>query len=212
MTQISPKTVERFSIYRRLLERYTAQRVASQALAELAGVNAAQVRRDMMVLGCMGSSSRGYIAAELRQAIGEYLDSPEGMNIALVGAGELGRSILSYFAGRHRKLRIVAAFDVDPWLTKRKLRGCECYPADMLPEIIREKNITLAIIAVPPAAAQQVADVLVQAGVTGILNFSPAALNVPDGIFVEHNDITTSLEKVAFFAQKISNGKLQIAN
>ncbi|HNX26658.1 MAG TPA: redox-sensing transcriptional repressor Rex [Phycisphaerae bacterium] len=204
MTTISSKTIERFSIYRRLLERYAGERVASGVLAELAGVTAAQVRRDMMALGCMGSSSRGYIAAELRQAIGEYLDAPEGLNIALVGAGELGRSILSYFAGRHKKLRIVAAFDVDPWLTDRKLRGCECYQADKMPEIIAKKNIKLAIIAVPPAAAQQAADVLIKAGVTGILNFSPTALTVPENIFVEYNDITTSLEKVAFFARHIS--------
>lgn len=202
MIEISPKTIERFSIYRRLLERYDAQRVASQVLAELAGVTAAQVRRDMMALGCMGSSSRGYLTAELREAIGEYLDAPDGMNIAMVGVGELGRSILSYFAGRHKKLRIVAAFDVDPWLTDRKLRGCESFPASRMPEIIAQKNIRLAIIAVPPAAAQEVADVLVRAGVCGILNFSPVALNVPDDVFVEHNDITTSLEKVAFFAQR----------
>ena len=202
MTEISPKTIERFSIYRRLLERYEGERVASQTLAELAGVTATQVRRDMMALGCMGSSSRGYLAAELRQAIGEYMDDPDGMNIALVGAGELGRSILSYFAGRHKKLRIVAAFDIDPWLTGRKLRGCESFSAEKMAEVIAEKNIRLAIIAVPPVAAQQVADVLVRAGVKGILNFSPATLNVPDKIFVEHNDITTALEKVAFFARK----------
>jgi len=202
MTQISPKTIERFSLYRRLLERYGDQRIASQVLAKLAGVTAAQVRRDMMALGCTGSSSRGYISAELREVIGEYLDSPEGMNIAMVGVGELGRSILSYFAGRHKKLRIVAAFDVDPWLTDRKLRGCESFPVCRMAEVIAEKNIRLAIIAVPPAAAQETADTLVQAGVRGILNFSPVALNVPDDIFVEHNDITTSLEKVAFFARK----------
>lgn len=198
--EVSPKTIERFSLYRRLLERFDSEWISSRQLAKLAGVTAAQVRRDMMSLGCTGASAMGYLAAELRISIGEFLDVPGGINVALVGAGELGRSILSFFAGRRKNLRIVATFEADPWLIDRKLRGCESYPTERMQEIIKQKDITLAIIATPVEAAQQTTDKLVEAGIKGILNFAPVNLDVPTNVFVEDNDITTSLEKVAYFA------------
>lgn len=207
--EVSPKTIERFSLYRRLLKRFDGEWISSRQLAKLAGVTAAQVRRDMMSLGCIGASAMGYLAAELRISIGEFLDVPGGTNVALVGAGELGRSILSFFAGRRKNLRIVATFETDPWLIDRKLRGCESYPVERMQEIIKEKEITLAIIATPVEAAQQTADMLVQAGIRGILNFAPVNLDVPNNVFVEDNDITTSLEKVAYFASSDIKSKVK---
>ena len=122
--------------------------------------------------------------------------------MALVGVGNLGRAILAYFTGRRPNLAIVAAFDRDEHRVNRVIHGCRCYPADKLEETLAEQEIRTAIIAVPAGEAQKVADRLVRGGVRGILNFAPTPLRVPPAVFVQEMDITTSLEKVAFFARQ----------
>ncbi len=202
---ISQKTIGRLSLYRRLLtnpadegQRY----IFSHQLAALAACTAAQVRRDLMTLGYTGSTAKGYDRAELAAAIGRFLDDPKGTQVALVGIGNIGRAILAYFAGRRPKLAIVAAFDVDPAKTGRVIHGCRCYLLEELPRIAAELKITVGIAAVPAAAAQSVADALVAAGVTGIMNFAPQRLRVPPHVYVEDVDMTTSLEKAAYFSQQ----------
>ena len=130
MPAISDKSVERLSLYRRLLMIQLTQgadNVFSHELAALAGSTAAQVRRDLMVVGCSGSPSRGYNVRELMEAIGAFLDAPAGQRVALVGVGNLGRAILAFFGGRRPKLSIVAAFDVDPLKVDRVIHGCRCH-------------------------------------------------------------------------------------
>jgi len=160
------------------------------------------VRRDMMAVGYSGSPTRGYDVRALVESIGESLDAPEGQGVALVGIGNLGRAIMAYFTGRRPKLSIVAAFDSDPAKINRVIHGCRCYSMIELPEVVRDLAIRIAIITVPSAEAQSVADSLVRAGVTGILNFAPAPLRVPAGVYVEDIDMSMSLEKVAFFARQ----------
>jgi len=201
---ISVKTIGRLSLYRRLLNRLSTsgtQNVYSHQLAALAGGTAAQVRRDMMAIGYMGSPKRGYDVRELIESIGNFLDSAQDQGVALVGIGNLGRAIMAYFTGRRPKLHIVAAFDSDPYKANRVILGCRCYPIAQLAEIVRELNITVGIVCVPANEAQAVADSLVRAGVTGILNFAPVPLRVGPGVYVEDIDMTMSLEKVAYFAR-----------
>lgn len=199
------KTVGRLSLYRRLLGGLMAngvRNVYSHELAKMAGVTAAQVRRDMMAVGYSGSPTRGYDVRALADSIGDFLDAPEGQGVALVGIGNLGRAIMAYFTGRRPRLSIIAAFDNDPAKINRVIHGCRCYSLGELAEVIRANKISLAIVTVPSGEAQGVADALVRAGVTGILNFAPVPIRVPPGVYVEDIDMTMTLEKVAYFARQ----------
>ncbi|MFA6134614.1 MAG: redox-sensing transcriptional repressor Rex [Phycisphaerae bacterium] len=200
----SDKTIGRLSLYRRLLNELLAggaKYVYSHHLANEAGVTAAQVRRDLMAVGYNGSPSHGYDVSELVESIRSFLDAPKGQGVALVGVGNLGRAILAYFNGRRPHLSIVAAFDSDPHKVGRVVHGCYCHPIEELPRIVAEKHIGVAIVAVPANEAQELAETLVRSGVRSLVNFVPAPLHVPPHVYVEDVDITTSLEKAAYFAR-----------
>ena len=202
---VPQRTVGRISLYRRLLSRFredNASHVFSHQLARAAGVTPAQVRRDLMSIGYSGSPARGYDLEGLAAGIAQFLDSPVPEPAALIGVGNLGRAILAYFEGRRPNLAIVAAFDRDKSKTGRAIHGCRCYPVGQLARVMRQRRIGIAVLAVPAEEGQGVADRLVKAGVRGILNFAPVHLRVPAGVYVEDVDITTSLEKVAFFARR----------
>ncbi len=202
---VSDKTIGRISVYRRLLKEVAARgetNVFSHQLATMAGCTPAQVRRDVMTIGYSGSPARGYDVADLIDSISAVLDPPEHEGIALVGVGNLGRAMLSYFVGRSPRLAIVAAFDEDPEKVNRVIHGCRCYPVDEMEHVIGERGIREAIIAVPAAAAQDAARRLVSAGVNGLVNFAPVRLWVPDGVYVENVDVTMALERVAYFARE----------
>jgi redox-sensing transcriptional repressor len=205
MKAISDKTIGRLSLYRRILNRLKAEgkdNIYSYQLAGLAGGTAARVRRDLMAIGYSGSPSRGYEIIELTKSLAAFLDSPEGQQVALVGVGNLGRAILTYFSGRRPKLAITAAFDNDPNKVSRLVQGCPCHPAEEMPKIIREKGIDVGIICVPANQAQLTADRLVEGGVKGILNFAPYRLHLPADVYVEDMDMTAAIEKVAYFARQ----------
>ncbi len=202
---IPDKTIGRLSLYRRLLNRLFGEGVRniySHQLAVMAGVTPAQVRRDIMSIGYSGNPNKGYDLGELIESIGHSLDDPEGQRAALVGVGNLGRALLTYFSGRRPKLSIVAAFDSDPERTGRVIQGCRCYSIERLPEVVREHGITIGTITVPATEAQKVADTLVRAGIRGIMNFAPVRIRVPVTVYVEDIDMTMALEKVAYFARK----------
>jgi redox-sensing transcriptional repressor len=207
----SDRTIGRLSLYRRLLNALACEKVQnvySHQLADAAGATAAQVRRDLMGVGYSGSPTKGYDVVGLCDALAKYLDSPEPQAVALVGVGNLGRAILAYFGGRRPNLSIQAAFDKDPTKAGRVIHGCRCYLMDGLPKVVDEKKIEAAVLAVPATAAQQVADTLVLCGVRGILNFAPVRLRLPEHVYVQDVDMTTLLEKVAFFARRATEGVL----
>lgn len=202
---ISERVVARLSQYRRLLNVLAAEgatHVLSRELASLAGRTAAQVRRDLMALGYAGSSARGYEVAGLLASIRAFLDEPGDQGVALVGVGNLGKALLTHFTGRRPNLAIAAAFDTDPSKANRTINQCRVWAMGHLKDVLKAKKIRVAIIAVPPEAAQAVADALAAAGVRGILNFAPVRLRVPEGMYVEDLDMTVSLEKVAYFARR----------
>lgn len=200
----SEKIIERLSLYRRVLSQLhdeSATVVFSHQLAAPADVTPAQVRRDIMQLGCSGIPHAGYKIAHLLTAIEDVLDAPESQRAVLVGVGHLGLALLNYFSERWRKLRIHAAFDVDPSKGNTIIRGCPCYPFEELYARVRAWNIGIGILTVPADQAQAVADIVCKAGVTGLLNFAPVRLTAPDGVYVENVDLTTSFEKVAYYAR-----------
>jgi len=128
------------------------------------------------------------------------LEHPQGLRVALVGVGNLGRALLSFLHGRRSGLSVVAAFDRDPAKVGRVLLGCRCYPVGELAAVCREQGVHAAIVTVPADQAQKVVDDLVASGVRGLLNFAPTTLKVPHGIHVQDMDITSTIETVCYYA------------
>lgn len=199
------KTVERLSQYRRALLLILSKEkthVFSHEIAQMLHITPVQVRRDLMLIGYAGNLRKGYDIKELIELIGRIIDTETGQRVAVIGVGNLGKAIISYFKGRRSKLTIIAAFDNHPEKINRVYDGVSVYHMNNLEEVIRKNNITIGIITVPADAAVEIADDLVQFGIRGILNYSPKPLNVPGHVYLEEYDMITSLEKVAFFAKK----------
>lgn len=206
MKKLPDKTVERLSQYRRTLINILGENkhhIFSHELAALLHITPVQVRRDIMLIGYSGTLRQGYGVKELTEIIGKIIDSREGQRVAVVGIGNLGRSIIGYLSGKRTKLSIIAGFDTNPEKVDRVYAGVWCYNYNRLVEIIRKENISIGVITVPASEAAAVADALVMAGVKGILNFTPKPLNVPSSVYLEEYDIITSLEKIAYFVKKM---------
>ncbi len=212
---VSRRTVQRLSLYRRLLsdlQRTGTTSIYSHQLAHLAGVSAAQVRRDFMVIGYSGSPNRGYQLDTCLASIEDLLDGTTRQDVALVGLGRLGHSVLAHFAGRRPLLRIAAGFDTDSRLIGTSVEGCPVYPLADLERIVRQKAIRIAILAVPSERAQAVAESLVRAGVRSIVDFTSVPLRVPEDVFVRQMDITSALETAAFFARQEGDEATEVEN
>ncbi len=205
MKKLPDKTVERLSQYRRALMNYYSggkHHIFSHEIANLLHITAVQVRRDIMLIGYTGTLRQGYDVKELIDIIGKIIDTREGQKVAVIGIGNLGRAIIGYFSGKRTKLSIVAAFDSNPEKVDRIYAGVHCYHSSQMAEVIRREDISIAVISVPGDAAGQVAEELIMAGIRGILNFSPKALNVPAHVYLQEYDMITSLEKIAYFVKK----------
>jgi redox-sensing transcriptional repressor len=204
MSTLPDKTVERLSQYRRNLlicDANGKEHIFSHEIANIHHITPVQVRRDIMLIGYTGTLRKGYNVKELVALIGEILDKPEGQNIAIIGAGNLGRALMKYFKDRREKLSVLAAFDTNPEKIGTSFADVEVYPLDQLKQVIKEKNISIGIISVPVGEATNIAKLLVEAKIKGILNYSPRPVNVPDEVYLEEYDMVTSLEKVAYFAK-----------
>jgi redox-sensing transcriptional repressor len=203
--KLPDKTVERLSMYRRALLNYLAggkHHIFSHEIANLLHITPVQVRRDIMLIGYTGTLRQGYDVKELIDIIGKIIDTKEGQKIAVVGIGNLGRSIMGYFSGKRTKLSIVAAFDSNPEKVDRIYAGVPCYHVDKMVEVIRNEGISIAVISVPGEEAVKIAEILVIAGIKGIFNFSPKPLNVPSHVYLQEFDVITMLEKIAYFVKK----------
>jgi redox-sensing transcriptional repressor len=201
----SEKTIERLSIYRRLLGQMRqggATSVYSHDLAAEVGGTAAQVRRDLMVAGITGNPRTGYEVEVLLGNLADFLDTPGGEQVILIGLGNLGRALIPFFEAHHPNQNVVAAIDSDPKKAGRVIAGVRCYPTEELEAVVKKENAVLALLAVPNASAQQTVDRLVASGVRGILNFVPVPLKVPAHVKVENIDMTMSLEKLAYLVRK----------
>lgn len=153
-----------------------------------------------MLIGYSGSPTSGYEVKRLLSSIGTLLDPPQTREVAIVGMGHLGRSIAGYLANRSPKIQLTAAFDINPDKIGATFSGVPCYSVGRLGDVVEGRGISMGILTVPAENAQEAADQLVRAGVTGILNFAPVCLHVPEKVHVENIDMTVALEKVAFFA------------
>ncbi len=210
MNNLPEKTIERLSEYRRTLFRCLDEgksHIFSHELAGLHNITAVQVRRDIMFIGYTSQGRKGYNISELISVIAGIIDPSDILNIAIVGYGNLGKAISSYLVNKRPKLKIVAAFDIDPKKIGSSNSAVACYSVERLREIISQHDISLALLTVPADAAKQMSKILVASGIKGILNFTTVNLSVPQEIYLEEYDMITSLEKVAYFvktAQRLS--------
>jgi redox-sensing transcriptional repressor len=175
--------------------------IYSHELAQLHHNTAVQVRRDIMFIGYTSMQRKGYDVKELISVIGGILDSEKGLNVAVLGIGNLGQAVTTYFRGKRSRLNIIAAFDVDPEKIEKEICGVRCYALDRLKERVNSLRISSAIITVPSDSAVEVTGQVVEAGIKGILNFTTIPLNVPHEVYLDEYDMITSLEKVAYFVK-----------
>ena len=206
---IPEKTIERLSEYRRTLlacHKQGITHVFSHVLAGIHGITAVQVRRDLMLIGFSSDTKKGYDVQVLIEYISSILDSQTPMNIAIIGMGHLGQAITKYFNGKRLKLKITAAFDIDPAKVGQTIDGIPCYHMDSFERTVEERDISLVIVSSPTKVAPSLVLPIINAGIKGVLNFTSTPLNFPQGIVVENYDITTLLEKVAYFVKENEEG------
>lgn len=204
MKHLPHKTIERLSQYRRALLICAAKgktHIFSHEIAKIQHITPVQVRRDIMLIGYTGTLRKGYNVQELIDLIGDIIDTKEGLNVAVVGIGNLGHAMINYFNGKRTKLSIVAAFDNNPDKAGRVFSGVRCYHTDQMAKIIKQDSISIGIITVPAGSAPEISEMLVKAGIKGILNYTPKPVTVPNNVYLEEYDMITSLEKVAFFVK-----------
>lgn len=204
MSNIPEKTIERLSEYRRTLLKYYRQGVThifSHVLAGIHGITAVQVRRDLMLIGFTSDAKKGYDVSELIDFINNILYGENTMNIAVIGMGHLGQAITRYFNSKQLKLKITAAFDTDPQKVGKTIDEIPCYDMSEFEQVMENNDISIVVLSLPAKAATELVVPIINAGIKGVLNFTSAPLNFPQGIFVENYDITTILEKVAYFVK-----------
>jgi redox-sensing transcriptional repressor len=202
--EIPRKTIYRLSIYLRCLARLRDNgigTVSSEALAKAAGVKSTQLRKDLACFGTFGTRGLGYDVAELSKKIADELGTSRLQPVILVGAGHLGLALLSYRGFEKEGFEIVAAFDAEPGRKRDKEIQQPIYGMDELSSFVKKQNIKMAVLTVPAAVAQEVANALVRAGITGILNFSPIVLSLPEEVMVNNVNLAIELENLSYFTQ-----------
>lgn len=211
--RIPDATVSRLPVYLRLLGEQSAEgvdSVSSERLAELAGVNAAKVRKDLSYLGSYGTRGVGYevdyLVYQVRRELGLTHDWP----VVIVGAGNLGQALAGYGGFGERGFPIGGIVDIDESKVGTVLGGVRVRHIDELPQIVQTKRINIGVVATPGAAAQDAADRLVAAGVTSILNFAPIVLSVPRSIEVRKVDLAVELQILSYHEQRRAGGSIHV--
>lgn len=199
--RISDSTVRRLSVYLRLLrelEREEREIVSSKELATRSGTTPAQVRKDLSLFGSFGKRGRGYAVPSLASTLEGILGLERRWRVALVGVGRIGSALLGYRDLENRGFDVVAALDVDPAKVGHEVDGHRIEPMDRLEAVVADRDVEMGIVAVPPDAAQEVADRLGDAGVRALLNFAPVKLDVGEDVVVRSMDVALEMEGLSF--------------
>lgn len=202
---IPDATVARLPLYLRALDELADRSTSvcsSEHLAAAAGVNSAIVRKDLSHLGSYGTRGVGYDVAYLTEQIAAVVGRTQPWHVVIVGAGHLGSALAAYQGFGARGVSVAAVVDADPELVGTLVGGHRVQAIDSLADVVASGDISLAIIATPPVAAQSVADLLVAAGVASILNFAPTALQVPDGVDLRQVDVAAELQILGYHAHR----------
>lgn len=209
--KIPKATARRLPLYYRyliLLNEEGKEKVSSTELSEAVQVDSASIRRDFSYFGALGKRGYGYDVKSLLGFFKKILNQDTLTNVALIGVGNLGHALLNYNFKRSNNIRISCAFDINSDLTGKIVSGVPVYDMKDMIEQIREQQITIAILTVPQTNAQKTANEIVEAGVRGIMNFTPVRLSAPAGVRIQNVDLATELQTLVYFLE--SDKKLKI--
>ena len=204
---IPEATVARLPVYLRALAALVERGIgtcSSEELATATGVNSAKLRKDLSYLGSYGTRGVGYDVDYLRYQIAREIGVTQDWPVVIVGIGNLGHALANYSGFRSRGFRVVALLDAAPERLEDNVAGLEVRAFDDLEAIVATENVAIGVIATPAHAAQDVADRLVAAGVTSILNFASTVLSVPDEVGVRKVDLSIELQILAYHEQRKS--------
>lgn len=200
--KIPKPTVRRLAIYYRCLTKLkdnSIDKTSSKEMADLLGIKASQVRKDLSYFGEFGKRGVGYNVDKLSFKLKEILGLKKNWNVAIVGAGNLGSAIANYAGLEKNGFKIISAFDVDEKKVGNMIvPGVTVQNLNELEERIKKNNIEIAILTVPVNAAQEVTDKLINCGIKGILNFTPTSISTPEDVSVEDVDFVISLKSLTF--------------
>ena len=200
-------TAKRLSLYYRIFKRFNAENIEkanSKQIAEAIGIDSATVRRDFSYFGELGRRGFGYDVKKLMNFFANLLNDNSITNVMIVGVGNMGRALLHYRFHERNKMKIVMAFDTDDYsdVGTTTNDGIPIYGISQIKEKVQEGTVKTAILTVPSVKAQEVASVLVDAGIKGILCFSPVHLSVPKDVVVQYVDLTSELQTLLYFMRK----------
>ena len=206
-TTIPRATAKRLSLYYRIFKRFNAEKIEkanSKQIAEAIGIDSATVRRDFSYFGELGRRGFGYDVKKLMNFFADLLNDNAITNVMIVGVGNMGRALLHYRFHERNKMKVVMAFDTDdhPEVGSTTSDGIPIYGISQIKEKIQSGNVQTAILTVPSVKAQEVASILVQAGVKGILCFSPVNLSLPKDVVVQYVDLTSELQTLLYILRK----------
>ena len=206
-TTIPRATAKRLSLYYRIFKRFNAEKIEkanSKQIAEAIGIDSATVRRDFSYFGELGRRGFGYDVKKLMNFFADLLNDNAITNVMIVGVGNMGRALLHSRFHERNKMKVVMAFDIDdhPEVGSTTSDGIPIYGISQIKEKIQSGNVQTAILTVPSVKAQEVASILVQAGVKGILCFSPVNLSLPKDVVVQYVDLTSELQTLLYFMRK----------
>lgn len=200
---ISKSVVKRLPVYLRILDQLIQRKiemVSSKDLSNESGFTAEQIRKDFAYFGAFGTRGAGYNTVYLREKVVKIIGLDKIINTIVVGAGNLGTALTRYNSTKNPYVSVVGVFDQDPRLIGKKIDAIDIVSIDEIPAFITENKIKVAIIAVPAAAAQEIADLLTAQGVKAILNFAPVKLNVAGGVHVHNADLTIELQSLIYYS------------
>jgi len=197
-----PKTVSRrLGLYHRCLKNLTSsgkRNVSSKELAEKLGIKSSQVRKDLSYFGAFGKRGVGYDTNYLLEMVERILGVNKSWSVVIIGAGNLGHALANYDVLEKNGFYIVGIFDNDPEKIGQKIGNLTIKDIKEFREFVKKNNVEIAVIAVPATSAQEVADIIVESGIKGIINFSPMTINVPKGIIIEEIDISIPFKNLTF--------------
>ena len=200
--RIPKATARRLPLYYRyllILNDEGKDKVSSTELAEAVQVDSASIRRDFSYFGALGKRGYGYDVKNLLSFFKKILNQDTLTNVALVGVGNLGHALLNYNFKRSNNIRISCAFDINPEITGKITQGVPVYSMDEMKQQIADQQIRIAILTVPQATAQNTADEMIEAGIKGIMNFTPIRLSAPNGVRIQNVDLATELQTLIYF-------------
>jgi redox-sensing transcriptional repressor len=207
--RIPEATVARLPVYLRSLLSLADDReatISSERLAELAGVNAAKVRKDLSYLGSYGTRGVGYDVEFLLHQVSRALGLTQDWPVVIAGAGNLGRALANYGGFTQRGFPVVALVDTDPTKVGTSVGDTPVRHLDELEALVREEKVAIGVLATPASAAQEVADRMVAAGVGSVLNFAPAVVSVPPAVSIRKVDLAVELQILSFYQQHRGGG------